>query len=305
VRLKRKYQAVIVAVMIVMTALLSMIVVDSVQGSRVAYVAVRADQSSFEMGENVTFHLVPLTQGVEFAVNGTLEGGGIHVVRLPDDIDPDEFIEDEDAISEMYSWAYQRSMSEPIALPEFNSSGEPLEMVWNGSLARYDGMTAGLVWSKATEGNYLLFPTYNWQSGHATKFMLERASIFHYDSLRVDFNITYLNGEFTVRTDLSLPDGAAPMDGAFSAQLPYSDPYDGTPVYHHQNVSLRAGEVTSVTVTYPSTSMNYPSTYTEDTYPTTYLNADLRVGDDLYYFGFWQTVVYEPNGKGEVSHVQF
>ena len=49
-RLKRQYIAVIVVVMILITAFIASFVVSSVQGSRVAYAAVRADKATYEMG---------------------------------------------------------------------------------------------------------------------------------------------------------------------------------------------------------------------------------------------------------------
>ena len=70
-KLKRRYLVVIVVLMVVMTALVASVVVSSVQGSRIAYVAVSADKESYSMGENVTFKLRPLTSGVDFTIGGS------------------------------------------------------------------------------------------------------------------------------------------------------------------------------------------------------------------------------------------
>lgn len=63
-RLKKKYLALIVVIMLVGVAFVASLVYGSVQATRIAYVAVRADQEVFTSAENVTFKLVPLTEGV-------------------------------------------------------------------------------------------------------------------------------------------------------------------------------------------------------------------------------------------------
>lgn len=55
--------------MFVGVALLASLVYGSVQDSRIAYVAVRTDKEVYTSGENVTFKLVPLTDGIEFTMD--------------------------------------------------------------------------------------------------------------------------------------------------------------------------------------------------------------------------------------------
>ncbi|MBI0582794.1 MAG: hypothetical protein ISF22_01055 [Methanomassiliicoccus sp.] len=297
-RLKKQYLALIVVVMLVLTGLLASWIVGSVQGAKVAYVAVRADKSEFGMDENVTFSLVPLSQDVQFTVSGEHDSAGVYIVRLADDIDPDTYLDDSNAVQNISVRA--RSDHEPvIPIPRYNSSGEPMRMSWNRTIPQYDAERGGYVWYKATEGTYLLYPVYQWEYGHATKFMLERASIFHLDGLRVDHDISLDDSVFTVRTEFSLPEGAGPMSGLFTTILPRNpDTFNSTMTYHNETVELVPGQTTTVTITYPASGSYGPV--------TTSMSAFLIVGDITYAFGFWPYIIYDHvNNNTEVRYVQY
>lgn len=296
-RLKGKFVALIAVVMIVLTAVLASWIVGSVQGSRVAYVAVRADRASYSIGENVTFSLVPLSQDVQFTVDGG-EGGGVYIIRLPDDIDPETYLDDPNVLNDLMGLSFYHTGGETkVPLPRFSSSGEPLQMSWNGTInSSYSGNRS---WEQATAGHYLLYPAYSWQYGHATKFMLERASIFRLDGLGVKMNISLESSVYTIRADLTLPAGAAPVSGLFTTALPdYGEGYNLTTVYHNETLDLRPGETSTVTLTYAAQDGGYGSTGTS-------LIARFITDERTYLFGFDSYIRYSNSGAREVHYVQY
>lgn len=279
--------------MIVLTALLASWVVGSVQGSRVAYVAVRADKTDYAMGENVTFSLVPLTEDVQFTVSGDYGQSGVYIIRLPDDIDPGTYLDDSNALNNISN--HMNGFRPSVAIPEYNSTGEPLKMSWNGTLQAPDA-EGRMTWARATAGYYVLYPVYFWMYGHATKFMLDRSSIFHLDGLNVKYNISVDASMCTIRTELSLPEGAEPMSGLFTTVVPNNSvPYNETTNYHNETLELRPGEVTTVTI----------SSYARDPWygqTSASMSALFISGGTTYAFGFQPTYYYSENGKSEVHY---
>ncbi len=291
-RLKNRYLAVIVVVMLVVTTLLASLLVSSVQGTRVAYVAVRADKSEFAMGENVTFSLTPLTQDLQF----TVSGGGVYIVRLPDDADPDTYLDDPQAIYNLSNGMHIGG-GVAVPIPQYNTTGEPLRLSWNGTMMQYDTANQKVVWDRATAGHYILNPSYNWEYGHVTKFMLDRSSIFYLDGPAVRFDISYESSMFTIRTDISMPGGGEPVSGLFSTVVPNHVNHSADTVYHNETVDLVPGGTTTVILSYPGPDSYYGPA-------TTSMVARLIVGDATYVFGFNPTMVYN-NGGMEVRYVQF
>jgi hypothetical protein len=297
-RLKNRYLAIIVVTMVVLTAVLASWVVGSVQGTRVAYVAVKVDKSEFAMGENVTFSLVPLTQDLQFTITGDGGQAGVYVVRLGNDIDPDTFLDDANAIDDIGRNLYSAGGAVIIPIPQYNSTGDPLKMSWNGTMPQYDPAKQTMGWEKATAGNYVLYPVYSWQYGHVTKFMLDRGSIFHLGGPAVKFDISHDSSQFTIRTDITLPEDADPMSGLFTTVVPnLVGGYNATTEYHNETLDLAPGRTTTVTFSYPAPDLTYGPV-------TTFMTARLIVDGTTYVFGFNPTIIYD-DGQPEVKYVQF
>lgn len=280
-RLKKKYLAIIVAAMIVLTAVLASSIVGSVQGSRIAYVAVSADKDVFGMNENVTFKLLPLSQGIQFTVNGMNDGSGVQIVRIPDSIDPDSIINDPNMLSEVWIWGNDHPCP-VVPIPQFNSTGEPLELSWNCTKSTYDRSTNELIWGKATAGYYLLNPRYySWEYGHAVKFMLDRSSIFYYDGLNVRFDLTisYDHNESTIVADLTLPEGSSPLSGNLTSFVPYYGQGNMSSSYHNFSINMQPGEATSIRVVITNPSYSFL---------TTSMDVILQTSNGTYVFGFWK-----------------
>lgn len=251
IRLKKKYLAIIVVVMIVGVALLASLVYSSVQGSRIAYIAVRTDKDVYTSDENVTFRLVPLTDGIEFTMGGQNDPRyGMHVVRIPDDVDPAEILTDPLLLDRIYSWE-RKSIILPIET--FNSADGPLEMSWNGTIQIYndelvDDPEVGwsqkqYQWVSATSGHYLLYPRLQWYAGHVTKCMLDESSIFYYESLNVNISAVHSPGSFSMSMDITIgegmPEGEYELRSRLSPLI-----YDGTKqvsTYLNKSMSLVAG----------------------------------------------------------------
>lgn len=92
--------------MILGVALLASLVHGSVQDSRIAYIAVRTDKDVYTSDENVTFSLVPLTEGLQFTLDGWKDPyrNGVHVVRIPEGVDPSEVVTDPSLLQQIDMW---------------------------------------------------------------------------------------------------------------------------------------------------------------------------------------------------------
>lgn len=302
-KLKKKYLAALVALLLVMTAVVSSIIVSSVQGSRIAYVAVSADKESYSLGENVTFKLRPLSQGVDFTIGGgyvdpnTGIGYGemVTIIRIPDGMDLHSIIDDPDVLNDMYSWRNHNSINLPI--PAFSSSGESLSMSWNGTIKAYDRNYTGYVWGQATAGYYLLYPDHfysTFSSDRVIKFFLDHSSIFYYDGLDVDYNFTTEGQRTNLIMNLTLPSdftpsSGSPLEGYLSAFIPTGGPMNASSFFN-QTLDLRPGETTTISIALPSA---YRSSLT--------LDAILTTGSGRFIFGFYTSLYHD--GQGEVTYV--
>lgn len=291
--------------MILFTVFIASFVVSSVQGSRVAYMAVRADKASYEMGENVTFTLTPLSPGAKCTLQGYSSNSGITMLRLPDDIDPETYLDDEQVLVNISMWSHGGSFPQGpyVAIPSITTNGEPLSFSWNGTISTFDPVTGNVTWGQASAGYYILCPVNFLSSGSATKLMLDRSSIFYLDGLRVAFDVTYIGGNFSVRADLSLGEGTEGIDGMFSTVVPDHTEYqEGNVTLFNETVHLVPGSTTSITIEYPGVDMGYGP-------PTTNLLCYLYTGERTFTFGFYQSYYSDVNPDGEqvtgVRNVQY
>jgi len=250
-RLKKRYLAAIIVFIIIVVAALASVIYSSVQAERIAYIAVHADKDVFTSDENVTFQLVPLTEGVQFTVEGGdgMNGYGVHVIRIPDSVDPKEVVTNVSLLNDIYSWDHGRVI---LPVDSFNSTGEPLRMSWDGTLDYYEYYTEyetyaeDEAWAnaraKATSGYYILCPYLQWSYGHITKFMLDEGAIFYYDSLNVNITTDRSKDSFSMSMNISLgkdmPEGEYKL---FSRLQPmsYEDGQSGTRL--NQNFTLMKG----------------------------------------------------------------
>ncbi len=204
-RLKRQYVALIVVVMLIVTAVLVSMLSQYAQGGRIAYVSVKADKTTFAEGENVSFSFVPMTPGVEFSTSGIDSGygmsygiavGSVHIVHIPDNVDPDQIIQDRKMMDKISSWDNRDMM---VLFDYFNSSDGTKSLSWNGTQIHFTYDTAhqnsnpSVTYSKALGGYYLIYPQFTPLSGHPVKFQLDRNAIFFLDSLKMT-SVPTMNG---------------------------------------------------------------------------------------------------------------
>jgi hypothetical protein len=194
-RLKRKFVALIVVVMLVVTALFASMMSQYAQGGRIAYVGVKTDKGTFADGENVSFKFIPLTNGVYFSTSGidTSYGmyygqtiGAVHIIRIPADVDPDHIINDKKILSKVQSWD-NRDMT--VAFDYFNSTDGTMSLSWNGTVMQYlygdSYASPSVIYRKALAGYYLIYPQFTSLDGHSVKFQLDRNAIFYLDTLKL------------------------------------------------------------------------------------------------------------------------
>jgi hypothetical protein len=216
-RLKRQYIALVVVVMLIATALLASMMSQYAQGGRIAYVSVKTDKTSYTTGENISFRFVPLTDGVYFSTSGIdrsnlmyggQEIGSVHIIRIPDSIDPDQIIRDRNMLNKIQSWD-NRDMT--VSFDYFNSTDGTKSLEWNGTvtgtaLTFVNGYQFGhFTYSKAMAGYYLVYPQFTSLGGHSVKFQLDRNAIFYLDTLKLS-SVPGIDGStITYNMTLSAP----------------------------------------------------------------------------------------------------
>jgi hypothetical protein len=213
-RLKKQYVVLIVALMLVVTALLASMMSQYAQGGRIAYVSVKTDKTSYSYGENVTFKFVPLTKDVSFSTSGTdptygiyygNEPGSVHIVRIPDDVDPHRIMDDRTLLQLVDSWD-NRDMT--VSFDYFNSTDGEKSLSWNGTEIQYtyyDQFKTTVSYNTALGGYYLIYPQFTSLSGHAVKFQLDQNAIFHLDSLSMTFEPSYNGSAVSYNMTVSTP----------------------------------------------------------------------------------------------------
>ena len=204
--------------MLVVTAFFASMLSQYAQGGRIAYVSVKTDKASYVEGENISFKLVPLASDVFFkgtgiaGTDGNYYGdpvGAIHIVRIPDDIDPDQIIGDRNMLDKVNSWD-GRGMG--VSFDYFNSTDGAMSLSWNCTVMTFtyqDQFTPpSITYHKALGGNYLIYPTIMPLAGHTVKFQLDRNAIFHLDTLELSavpgLSGTMLTYNMTVSAPASL-----------------------------------------------------------------------------------------------------
>lgn len=289
-KLKKKYLALVIVVMLALTAVVSTMVYGSVQATRIAYVAVQADKKVFEAGENVTFRLIPMSSDIRFTVSGYYySDAGMHVIRIPDWIDPETMLDDPKMVQNISSWEYGGGMRTVIPFPEYNSSGEPLAMSWNGSIYVQSPATGqNGTWAKASSGYYLLYPKFDWVYGNKVKFMLDESAIFRYESITVEYDMTALANGTSVAVGLTLPSGFEGATASVTAYMPSS---------HVGGSSSIPGSSYHDNITVPSDLTISFSMFTDLTYHSLALDMIVDAGGERFASGFRTGYAYSPGGE--------
>lgn len=326
--MKRRYVAVIVAFMLIMTAVLASLIVSSVQGSRIAYLSVSADKDEYAAGEEVTFTIEPRTEGVDFSIGGRGYDKGMNIIRIPDSMDPHSSIDDIiDYIGDMRNsgqWGqYGTSLSSVVlSIPLFTSSDESLSMTWNGTIPTRSDASEEYDWAQATAGYYLLYPgslnsnsygdgptiiyddeggSYHYSSSGSSfeedrkvKFFLDQSSVFHYGGPEVEYRLTTASQGTNIAINIAWPDDASDVTGNLSVFVPnYMSYGEGAPTSQIFSgpVDLVSDEVATVTMTVPASKYDFV------------LHAILVTEDGaVFTFGFWHAHVYDYE-KGGSSYV--
>lgn len=201
-RIKRQYVALIVVAMLIATALMASMMSQYAQGGRIAYVSVKTDKTTYAEGENVSFKFIPLTAGVYFSTYGIdtdysmyydQHMGFVHIIRIPDGIDPDQIIQDRYMLNRIQNWD-NRDMT--VSYDYFNSTDGTKSLEWNATVMSYvysDQFIPTKAYSKALAGYYLIYPQFESLAGHSVKFQLDRNAIFYLDTLKMS-SVPHVNG---------------------------------------------------------------------------------------------------------------
>lgn len=190
--------------MLIATALLASMMSQYAQGGRIAYVSVKTDKTTYVEGENISFKFIPLTDGVYFSTSGidTDYGmyydqsmGFVHIIRIPDDVDPDQIIQDRHMLNRIQNWD-NRDMA--VSFDYFNSTDGTLSLEWNATVIKYVysnyyDVPPTVAYTKALAGNYLIYPQFESLAGHSVKFQLDRNAIFYLDTLKLS-SVPIVNG---------------------------------------------------------------------------------------------------------------
>jgi hypothetical protein len=288
-RLQRKFLAVIICAIFLITIVLASFVVNATKESKVAYVSAKADKPSYSFGEDVTFQLYSLTPDVEFVGTGLASidfynygNEGVHIVRIPDDVDPNEVLVNESLFSRVPSWDQYGPV---VSFSTFSSTDGPLKLSWNGTypVDRYSPTPGYVV---ASAGYYMIYPVLDWISGHSVMFMLDRNAIFHLDSLNITMEPSY--DQDTNKLTLSV-EVAGPTD------------YDAT-IHCQLNATLwgnmgNAGNDTTLTFDLaPQESYRYTVSATLFSYEYWYVTYSGYIDTDIGRFVFSYTF---PESGGE------
>lgn len=304
----RKGFSLIVAGIVVGTALLCAFVYIQMEDDRVVYLTVEADKDVFTSNENVTFRLVSLSGYRDFELVDTDsdsdEGlcGGIDIWKLPETVDHDALLEDPMASQEFYSRAEFYPYTAKVHFDRFSSEDQPLQLSWNGTVAVDEWSEEGhrYLYYPATSGYYMIAPSQSVDfADEDYTFIISKNAIFYYDSLDAGIVLDVNPGE-NVTYDLTMRAPAGTMGtitGDLNATLYYpGDPFNVTEdarlYWNETDVTLSAGTDTLRTLTFNISvpDMGYPhpgGPWFPMVVSTIYFNAVLTTPEGEYHFGMW------------------
>lgn len=303
-----KSLALIVAGIVVGTALLCGFVYIQMEEDRVVYLTVEADKEVFTSNENVTFRLVSLSGNRDFELvdteSGSDEGlyGGIDIWKIPETVDHDALLEDPMASQEFYSRAEFYPYTAKIHFDRFSSEDEPLQLSWNGTVAVDEWSEEGhrYLYYPATSGYYMIAPSQSVDfADDDYTFIIGKDAIFFYDSLGAGIALDVNPGE-NVTYDLTMraPVGTVgTITGDLNATLSYpGDPFNATDdarlYWNETGITLSAGADTLRTLEFnisvPDMGYPHPGAPWFPTLPEMiYLDAVLTTLEGEYHFGMW------------------
>lgn len=215
-RIKWRYMAIIVAVMLAISSLTAFVAYESVQGNRLGYIGIEVDKEVFTSEEDVTFRLVSLTLNAKFNITDRWymdqeddSNRGFDIVRVSDDVNPETFLDDPSSLD------YMRS--HPTYIPVgraffdyFDSRDGSLLITWNGTAVEenLDGNGSFMRYSPAVSGHYVIIPRISWSSDMKVSFMINERSVFYYDSLTIGLEPrNHPDTNLTLMIALSAPPG--------------------------------------------------------------------------------------------------
>jgi|WetSurMetagenome_2_1015567.scaffolds.fasta_scaffold135854_2 hypothetical protein len=262
-RIKRKYLALAVAIIIIAASAISYSVYQSIEDNRVAYITVKVDKESFSAGENVTFRLEAITEDVEFNVTdpGAVYGsnnGGVNIYRIPDVIDPDDLFDGTFSIYQLNFDFFYGDSPTRIHYDYFDSEEGPLEMSWNGSKSIYDRIFTVSSYQPATSGYYLIAPDLEMAYDDHLVCILDESAVFYYDSMDLKLDIVN-NPDTNVTVTISMqasPETSGDVTCDLYTELHYynhhEDSTDQDPYHPHNEtgIVISADEWTNITFTF-------------------------------------------------------
>ncbi|OPX58052.1 MAG: hypothetical protein A4E29_01662 [Methanomassiliicoccales archaeon PtaB.Bin134] len=241
-RIKWRYMAIMVVVMLVISSLTAYVAYESVQRNRLGYIGVEVDKEVFTADEDVTFQLVSLTRNARFNITDRWymdqedeRNRGFDVLRVPDVMDPETFLDDLSSLDYLRS----RSTFFPVGrafFDHFDSRDGSIRIAWNGTVAEEGWNENGsfLRYSPAVSGHYVIVPRSSWSPDMKVSFMINERSMFYYDSLNIDIEpVNHPDDKLTLGLALRAPPGTA---GEISCDLNLSLSYFGSPFELSENV---------------------------------------------------------------------
>ncbi len=232
-RLKKKALALVVAIMIIATVVVSYQMLAFAHSFKIGYVTAEASQTSFVDGEDVSFTLRSLTPDVPYSIGTYMSVAGVYVCKVPQDRTPGEYLHDLGEVS-YFSTPPNYGF---VPFTTFNSTDAPMTLHWNGTYAVNSIGDIRTTYYKATAGDYILFPLFNNIVGGTVKPVLSTASIFHYDSMQVELKVTAMPDLGSFRTNISLS-GWEGMIPATGCHLECSERQSGGVTWESQNFTI-------------------------------------------------------------------
>lgn len=306
----RKNLAIIVAGIIVGTAVLCAFVYLQIENDRVVYLTVEADKNAFSSNENVTFHLVSLSRHREFELVDAGDGnepsptyGGINIWKVPDRVDLEALFDDP-----MIMWDYFDNRGEfypftgKVHFDRFSSEDGSLQVSWNGTVTTddYSGESPRYNYHPATSGHYIIVPTQRYDFANEDyTFIIDQNAIFYYDSLDAGIEMANEPGEnVTYELTMRAPPGTP---GEMAGDLYATLAYPGDRFNVNDDIMLYLNETGIVLTGDADTLFNlsfnisileqgnpgavWPFTSLLD--PEVYLDAVLVTVEGVYHFGMW------------------
>jgi len=187
--------------------------------NRIIDVTIEVDKSSYSVNETITFTLTLEDTSARFSIDELADGAGFCIVRIPDDIDPNQIVSNRTYLQSLCTYPVER-----IGISGYSEDDKTYIITWNCTYDLEYNLLTGAegddVYYLAPSGYYVMFRSnlQSWTNDNQLRFNLNENSVFYLDGLTPTLSCEYDNQSSSLDIQLLVEGGSYENGTALSVQ---------------------------------------------------------------------------------------